>query len=100
MLVYTMGYCKIFYMKDIKNKSTEGGTMAKQKNKKLKLNYFIWGQIDGESKSFYLEPDQLDDFMKKQNLSKSTIAQVYTLEHCQGLELAKGFTIERRLAFN
>ena len=44
------------------------------KEKKLKLNYFIWGQVDGESKSFYLEPNQLDGFMKKQNLSKSTIA--------------------------
>ena len=29
MLVYTMGYCKIFYMKDIKNKSTESETMNK-----------------------------------------------------------------------
>jgi hypothetical protein len=38
--------------------------------------------------------------MKKQNLSKSTIAQVYALQHCQGLELEKGFTIERRLAFS
>ncbi len=70
------------------------------KEKKLKLNYFIWGQIDGESKSFYLDPNKLDGFMKKQNLSKSTIAQVYSLQHCQGLSLAKGFTIERRLAFS
>jgi len=29
MLVYIMGYCKIFCMKDIKNKSTEGKTMTK-----------------------------------------------------------------------
>ena len=29
MLVYTMGYCKIICMKDIKNKSTEGETMNK-----------------------------------------------------------------------
>ena len=33
------------------------------KEKKLKLNYFIWGQVDGESKSFYLEPNQLDGFI-------------------------------------
>ena len=70
------------------------------KEKKLKLNYFIWGQVDGKSKSFYLKPNQLDGFMRKQNLSKSTIAQVYALQYCQGLSLAKGFTIERRLAFN
>ena len=70
------------------------------KEKKLKLNYFIWGTIDGKTKSFYLEPNQLDGFMKNQNLSKSTIAQVYALQHCQGLELEKGFTIERRLAFS
>ena len=70
------------------------------KEKKLKLNYFIWGTIDGKTKSFYLEPNQLDGFMKNQNLLKSTIAQVYALQHCQGLSLAKGFTIERRLAFN
>ena len=70
------------------------------KEKKLKLNYFIWGQVDGESKSFYLNPNQLEDFMKKQNLSRSTIAQVHALQYCQGLELVKGFTIERRLAFN
>jgi len=24
------------------------------KEKKLKLNYFVWGTIDGETKSFYL----------------------------------------------
>ena len=29
------------------------------KEKKLKLNYFIWGQVDGESKSFYLNPKTL-----------------------------------------
>jgi|TARA_Y100000033_G_C2691405_1_gene83909 hypothetical protein len=74
--------------------------MTKQDNKKLKLNYFIWGTIDGETKSFYLDPNKLDAFMKKQNLSKSTIAQVYSLQYCQGLSLAKGFTIERRLAFS
>ena len=74
--------------------------VIKQDNRKLKLNYFVWGQVDGKLKSFYLEPNQLDGFMKKQNLSKSTIAQVYALQHCQGLELEKGFTIERRLAFS
>ena len=73
--------------------------VIKQDNKKLKLNYFVLGTIDGETKSFYLEPNQLDGFMKKQNLSKSTIAQIYSLKHCQGLELAKGFTIERRYSF-
>ena len=73
--------------------------VIKQDGKKLKLNYFVWGTIDGETKSFYLEPNQLDGFMKKQNLSKSTIAQIYSLKHCQGLSLAKGFTIERRYAF-
>ena len=39
-----------------------------------KLNYFIWGKVDGESKSFYLNPNQLEEFMKKQYLSRSTIA--------------------------
>ncbi len=73
--------------------------VIKQDNKKLKLNYFVWGTIDGETKSFYLEPNQLDGFMKKQKLSKSTIAQIYSLKHCQGLELVKGFTIERRYSF-
>ena len=29
MLVYSVGYCKIFCMKDIKNKSTESETMTK-----------------------------------------------------------------------
>ena len=74
--------------------------VIKQDNRKLKLNYFVWGTIDGKTKSFYLEPNQLDGFMKNQNLSKSTIAQVYALRHCQGLELEKGFTIERRYAFS
>jgi len=39
-------------------------------------------------------------FLKKQNLSKSTLSQFYSLNYFQGLELAKGFTIERRLAFS
>jgi len=79
---------------------TKKGEDEMPKEKKLKLNYFVWGTIDGETKSFYLEPSELMPFMKKQNLSKSTISQVYSLKYCQGLELAKGFTIERRLAFS
>tara|TARA_R100001224_G_C3977263_1_gene134626 strand:- start:327 stop:551 length:225 start_codon:yes stop_codon:yes gene_type:complete len=74
--------------------------MKKEENKKLKLNYFVWGEINGEIDSFYLTPNELDNFMKKQKLSKNTIKQVYDLKYCQGLELEKGFTIERRLAFN
>ena len=47
--------------------------MKKEENKKLKLNYFVWGEINGKIDSFYLTPNELDNFMKKQKLSKNTI---------------------------
>lgn len=68
--------------------------------KKLTINYFVWGKINNEHKSFYLNPNQLEGFMNSQNLSDRTKKQVYDLQHCQGLELARGFTIERRIVFN
>ena len=58
--------------------------VIKQDNRKLKLNYFVWGQVDGKLKSFYLEPNQLDGFMKKQNLSKNLrikTFQIYRLKN-------------------
>ena len=37
--------------------------------------------------------------MDKQNLSNFTKLQIRNLKYCQGLELEKGFTIERRYTF-
>lgn len=65
----------------------------------IKIEYFVWGLVDGEHKSFYVAQDDLDKFMDEQKLSKSTRSQIRNLMFCQGLELDKGFTIERRYTF-
>ncbi len=66
---------------------------------KIQIEYFVWGLVDGEHKSFYVPADDLEKFMTKQKLSKFTKLQIRNLRHCQGLELEKGFTIERRYTF-
>ena len=65
----------------------------------IKVEYFVWGLVDGEHKSFYVPADNLEKFMSDQKLSTSTKLQIRALKHCQGLELDKGFTIERRYTF-
>jgi hypothetical protein len=65
----------------------------------IKIEYFIWGVIDGEHKSFYVPVGGLEKFMDDQKLSVFTKNQIRNLQHCQGLELEKGFTIERRYTF-
>jgi len=65
----------------------------------IKIEYFVWGLVDGEHKSFYVPADNLEKFMSDQKLSTSTKLQIRALKHCQGLELDKGFTIERRYTF-
>lgn len=83
---------------------TKGNTMSKTVENitklPVKIKYFVWGLIDGEHKSFYVSEDKLEKFMNKQKLSMSTKIQIKSLKHCQGLELDKGFTIERRYSFN
>ena len=69
------------------------------KNSSIKVEYFVWGLVDGEHKSFYVPADNLEKFMSDQKLSTSTKLQIRALKHCQGLELDKGFTIERRYTF-
>ena len=65
----------------------------------IKVEYFVWGLVDGEHKSFYVSADNLEKFMDDQKLSGSTRSKIHNLKHCQGLELEKGFTIERRYTF-
>lgn len=65
----------------------------------IKIEYFVWGLVDGEHKSFYVAQDDLDKFMDQQKLTKLTRSKIRNLKHCQGLELEKGFTIERRYTF-
>lgn len=74
-------------------------TKAKIKNPSIKVEYFVWGLVDGEHKSFYVSADNLEKFMDDQKLSGSTRSQIHNLKHCQGLSLNKGFTIERRYTF-
>jgi hypothetical protein len=65
----------------------------------IKVEYFVWGLVDGEHKSFYVPVGGLEKFMDDQKLSVFTKNQIRNLQHCQGLELEKGFTIERRYTF-
>jgi hypothetical protein len=78
-----------------------GGKMTKDKKQEssIKIEYFVFGLVDGEHKSFYVPEDNLEKFMDKQNLSNFTKLQIRNLKYCQGLELEKGFTIERRYTF-
>ena len=73
--------------------------VMKIKNSAIKVEYFVWGVIDKDQKSFYVPAEDLEKFMTKQKLSKFTKLQIRNLKHCQGLELEKGFTIERRYTF-
>ena len=61
------------------------------------VNYFVWGRINGDHKSFYLTPSELENFMNEQNLNKSQKLAVKRLWGMRGIEFKKGFTIERRL---
>jgi len=63
------------------------------------VEYFVWGLVNGEHKSFYVSKDNLEKFMDSQKLSGLTRSKIHNLKHCQGLELTKGFTIERRYTF-
>ena len=66
--------------------------VIKQDNRKLKLNYFVWGTIDGKDKSFYLS-QIIDGFMKNKTF-QSLQLQVYALKYCQGLSLAKDLLLK------
>ena len=61
------------------------------------VQYFVWGKINGDHKSFYLTPSELQNFMNEQNLNKSQQKQVNELWGMRGIEFDKGFTIERKL---
>ena len=61
------------------------------------VQYFVWGKINEDHKSFYLTPSELQNFMNKQNLNKSQQKQVNELWGMRGIEFEKGFTIERKL---
>ena len=61
------------------------------------VQYFVWGKINGDHKSFYLTPSELQKFMNEQNLNKSQQKQVNELWGMRGIEFDKGFTIERKL---
>ena len=61
------------------------------------VQYFVWGIINGDHKSFYLTPSKLENFMNEQNLNKSQKLQVKRLWGMRGIEFDKGFTIERKL---
>ena len=61
------------------------------------VQYFVWGKINEDYKSFYLTPSELQNFMNEQNLNKSQQKQVNELWGMRGIEFDKGFTIERRL---
>ena len=64
------------------------------------ISYFVWGEINGETKSVYYTPDQLANFMIEQNFNKSQIKQVNELWGMRGIEFDRGFTIERKLILN
>jgi hypothetical protein len=64
---------------------------------KYNVNYFVWGTIDNKTDSFYLNPNELDKFMTKQNFNTYQRSQVEKLSWSRGIEFEKGFTIERRL---
>jgi hypothetical protein len=61
------------------------------------VQYFVWGRINEDHKSFYLTPSELENFMNEQNLNKSQKLEVKRLWGMRGIEFEKGFTIERRL---
>ena len=61
------------------------------------VNYFVWGRINGDHKSFYLTPSELENFMNEQKLNKSQKKQVQELWGMRGIEFDKGFAIERKL---
>jgi hypothetical protein len=61
------------------------------------VNYFVWGRINGDHKSFYLTPSELENFMIEQKLNKFQKKQVYELWGARGIEFDKGFAIERKL---
>ena len=88
-------------MDNLEKKLYPKGTARVQKisEPSIKVEYFVWGLVDGEHKSFYVPADNLEKFMSDQKLSTSTKLQIRALKHCQGLELDKGFTIERRYTF-
>ena len=72
--------------------------MKKTNNLKEKtIQYFVWGRINEDHKSFYLTPSELENFMNEQNLNKSQKLEVKRLWGMRGIEFEKGFTIERRL---
>ena len=64
---------------------------------KYDVEYFVWGTIDGETKSFTTTPKGLYQFMIDQNFTKNQMIQVQNLYGHRGIEFEKGFTIERRL---
>ncbi len=62
------------------------------------IDYFVWGEINNKSQSFYLEPDELQNFMKEQELTFMEKNKVNNLRYCRGLYFRdRGFTIERRI---
>jgi len=61
------------------------------------IQYFVWGKINGDYKSFYLTPNELQNFMDEQKLNKSQQKQVNELWGMRGIEFEKGFSIERKL---
>ena len=61
------------------------------------VNYFVWGRINGDHKSFYLTPSELENFMNEQKLNKFQKKQVQELWGMRGIEFDKGFAIERKL---
>lgn len=88
-------------MDDFEKKYYPEGTarVMKLKDSSIKVEYFVWGVINRDQKSFYIPADKLEKFMSDQKLSNSTKLQIRALKHCQGLSLNKGFTIERRYTF-
>ena len=61
------------------------------------VQYFVWGRINGDYKSLYLTPSELENFMNEQKLNKFQKKQVNELWAMRGIEFEKGFTIERKL---
>lgn len=61
------------------------------------VQYFVWGRINGDHKSLYLTPSELENFMNEQKLNKFQKKQVNELWAMRGIEFEKGFTIERKL---
>jgi len=65
------------------------------------INYFVWGDVNGKSESFYLEPAELEKFMQEQNFTDVLTNAVRDLTHCRGISFRdKGFTIERKIKTN